>query len=71
MDSLGKAIPLLTFNDDFTLKVSDVAAKVLHQASNKISVVSIFGETKTGKSALLNHLLKAPDAFKVSKTSRL
>ena len=62
---------MLTVKDDFTLKVSEEAAQVLNRSSNKIAVVSIFGETKTGKSALLNQLLKAPDAFKVSKASKL
>ena len=65
------AVPLLTMRDDFTLKVSEEAARVLHRASNKIAVVSIFGETKSGKSALLNQLLGAPDAFKVKKSSKL
>ena len=39
----------------------------MHNTRNKIAVVSIFGKTKTGKSDLLNRLLKVEDAFEVRK----
>ena len=69
----NKAIPLVlattTANGtDCTLQVSDIAAKLLQRrTSNKVAVVSIFGEAGTGKSFLLNQLLKVPQAFEVQK----
>ena len=68
---------LISENDDNEMKVSDIAASLLsRRSSNKVAVVSIFGEFNSGKSFLLNQLLKVPNAFdvhkpKVSALSRL
>ena len=76
MLSNQKAIPLLCVvgsqSDNYQFQVSDAAVKMLSKrTSNKVAVVSIFGECGTGKSSLLNQLLKIPDAFEVSKPTAL
>ena len=46
--------------------MNENAAKILQKrTSNKIAVVSIFGTAKSGKSFLLNQLLKVKGAFDV------
>ena len=54
----NRAIPLVhvgSERDNFQLSVSDIAASLLSKrTSNKIAVVSIFGDCNTGKSFLLN-----------------
>ena len=51
----NKAIPLLLVDDNGGMKVSDIAEKLLSKrTSNKVAVVSIFGECASGKSYLLN-----------------
>lgn len=66
----SKAIPLVLVNesDNYSMKVSDIAVNLLSKrSSNKVAVVSIFGECNSGKSYLLNQLLKVPNAFEVDK----
>lgn len=50
----NKAVPLIhigTEKDSYQLQVSDIAVKLLSKrTSNKVAVVSIFGECGTGKS---------------------
>ena len=54
------------------MKVSDIAVKLLQRrTSNKVAVVSIFGECNSGKSFLLNQLLKVPNAFETNKLTTL
>ena len=65
----SKAVPLVLVgneSENYRLQVSDIAVKLLSKrTSNKVAVVSIFGESNSGKSFLLNQLLKVPDAFEV------
>ena len=63
---------LVNESDNFSMKVSDIAVKLLSKrTSNKVAVVSIFGECGGGKSYLLNQLLKVPNAFEVNKPTTL
>ena len=71
--SSNKAIPLILINenDNHEMQVSEIAIKLLsRRTSNKVAVVSIFGECNTGKSFLLNQLLKVPNAFEVNRPKK-
>lgn len=70
----NKAIPLVFVDesDGVTLRVSELASKLFSRRSSaKIAVVSIFGDVNSGKSYLLNRLIKESNAFDVNRPTSL
>jgi hypothetical protein len=61
------ALPLITIATDGKFNVNSTTLKKLQSTTGPLAIVSVAGLYRTGKSYLLNRLLKRQSGFKVRK----
>ena len=61
-------IPFITVDGDSNFRVNETAIRFLESIENPVAVVAVAGLYRTGKSFLLNQLLKKSGGFQVGPT---